>query len=324
VEDATLRTLAEQRGLLIGAAFNPDAFGKDEAYGRTLSREFNCLVAENLMKCAALEPALGHFAFGAADGMLDFALAHGMQVRGHTLVWHNALPPWVRESGLNRRDAQEALHNHIAAVMEHFRGRVFAWDVVNEGLSDSGPGLREDAPWHQLMGPAYIERAFHWAHEADPDTQLFYNDYGMDGLTAKADRCYLWLKDMVGRGVPVHGVGLQYHTKLEEAPDPAAVAANIRRFNELGLAVHITELDVWIKGDPTPEALRAQAEVYAGVLRAALDAHDCPAVLLWGLTDRHSWVPSFTNNEYGAARPFDGVYKAKPAHRAMCEVLKRG
>jgi endo-1,4-beta-xylanase len=316
-----LRSLAAKKGLLIGTAFSSDAFKKDPVYGEVMAREFNCLVAENEMKLDVLQRVRGQFDFGPAEVMMAFAGRHGMKVRAVPLVWHDALPEWARDKTFPRSEALDILREHIFTVMRHFRGRVFAWDVLNEGLSDTGPGLREEGPWYRSIGPEYVERAYHWAHEADPQAVLFYNDYNMDGMSEKADRCYKWIKQLLGRGVPIHGVGLQYHVRMDKHPQPSEVTQNIRRFNDLGLIVHITELDVWLPKNAARAEFQQQADIYRGVFEAALAAPKCQAVVLWGFTDRYSWVPGISNGTYDHALIFDRDYRPKPAYEAISSVL---
>ena len=318
----SLRRLAAKRGLLLGSAFSSHAFQNDPQYGKVLAREFNCLVGENNMKMDAVQPVRGQFDFSRADTMLKFASRHRMKVRGIPLVWHIALPPWMKDNKLSRKEALDILKEHVFTVARHFRGNVFAWDVVNEGLNDSGPGLMQNSVWHRSIGPDYIEKAYHWAHEADPEALLFYNDYNMDGTSPKADRCYKWIKELLARKVPIHGIGLQYHTRVDAIVSPESVAQNIRRFNDLGLTVHITELDVWVPVKATPEHFQLQAAVYRDVIRTALAAQDCPVVTLWGFTDRYSWVPWTTGGTYGQALIFDEDYHAKAAYDAIASALR--
>jgi endo-1,4-beta-xylanase len=320
----SLRRLAEQRGLLVGTAFSNGAYGRDPAYGDVAAREFNLLVGENNMKLDVLQHERGRYDFSQPDAMMDFAAAHGMKVRAVPLVWHEALPAWLKDRTPTRAEALAILREHISAVVGRYRGRIFAWDVVNEALDETKPGLREDGPWFRSIGPEYVELAYRWAHEADPGAALFYNDYGMDGPSAKADRCHAWIKSLLARGVPIHGIGLQYHVQVDKHPVPAETAGNIRRFNDLGLAVHITELDVWVPKDAPPSELLKQAEVYRGVFETALAAPDCKAVALWGFTDRYSWVPSISNGTYGRALIYDPEYHPKPAYEAIAAALRDG
>lgn len=319
---ATLRGLAAKKGLLLGSAFSNGAFRHDPTYGTVLAREFNCVVAENSMKLNGIQRVRGEFDFTQPDAMMAFAASHDMQVRAVPLVWHDALPPWAEAKTFPRQEALDILREHIFAVMRHFRGRVCAWDVLNEGLADKGPGLRKEGPWFHSIGPDYVEKVYHLAHEADPEAVLFYNDFDMDGMSEKADRCYLWIKDLLARGVPIHGIGLQYHVKVEKHPSPTEVTRNIRRFNDLGLRVHITELDVWLPTHATAEHLQQQAAIYRSVIETALAADKCPAVMLWGFTDRYSWVPDTTGGTYDHALIFDRDYQPKPAYAAIAEALR--
>lgn len=320
----TLRSLADRHELLVGAAFNPGAFEQDVSYGPTLAREFNCLVAENIMKGRYLQPERGRFEFAAADAMLDFAEAHAMKARGHTLVWHTQQPDCIANLELSRAEALDFLHTHIGTVVQHFRGRVFAWDVVNEGVADKGQALlREESPWYRLIGPEYMEKAFRWAHDADPDAQLFYNDYNIAAIEEKADRVFRLVHCLLDRGVPLHGVGFQHHVKACDAPGLEVLSRRIERFRELGVTVHITELDLSVPAQAAPGDFELQAQAYRDVFEAALASGGaCPAVVLWGFTDRYSWIPSFTKGECDHALLFDREYQPKPAYRAVCDALR--
>ncbi len=318
----TLRSLAAKKGLLIGSAFSNGAFLKDPEYGKIIAREFNCLVAENEMKMDVIQRVRGEFDFTQADAIMAFAARHEMKVRAVPLVWHDALPPWVKNKTFPRQEALDILREHIFTVMRHFRGNVLAWDVLNEGLNDKAPGLRQKGPWFHSIGPEYAENVYHMAHEADPEAVLFYNDFDMDGMSESADRCFLWIKELLARGVPIHGIGLQYHVKIDNHPNPADVTRNIRRFNDLGLTVHITELDVWLPPKATAEHLRQQAAIYRGVIETALAARNCPAVMLWGFSDRYSWVPGISRGTYDHALIYDRDYRPKPAYEAIAAALR--
>ncbi len=272
------------------------------------------LTPENAMKFGPLRPGQDRYSFSDADSIVDFAETHGMPVRGHTLAWHNQLPTWLTGGTWTRDELTKILQEHITTVVGHYRGRVMAWDVVNEAIGDDG-SLRSTI-WSQTIGPEYIEMAFRWAHEADPDALLFYNDYGGEGLGRKSDAIYTLVQDLVQRGVPIHGVGLQMHVSLDQYPDPGDVAANMERLSALGLEVHITEIDVRIKEPVTEEKLEMQAHIYQDMLQVCLSAQGCNAFVLWGFTDRHSWIPHFFSG-YSAGLIFDEAYQPKPAYYAL-------
>jgi len=315
---SSLRSLAAQHGLHIGAAVSEHALREDPAYREILAREFNMITCENALKWGPLRPTRDQFAFENADLIVDFAEANDMVLRGHTLVWHNMLPAWLSEQRLGNDDAHDLVREHIQTVMRRYRGRIAVWDVVNEAIEDDG--IRDSFFLHAL-GPDYLATVFHWAHEADPDARLFYNDYEADAINAKSDAIYALIKDLLQRGVPIHGVGLQMHLCLWAPPKAKSVAKNIRRFNDLGLEVHITEMDVRMKEPATEENLRAQARIYRDMIEVCLDAAQCTALVTWGVTDRYSWVPDAFQGE-GAALLFDNDGLPKPAYHALRETLE--
>ncbi|GET35554.1 endo-1,4-beta-xylanase [Microseira wollei] len=318
----SLRSLAQNRGIVIGAAVAINALRNEPVYREVLAREFSSLTAENAMKFRFLHPKRERYDFTDADTLVTFAEDNNMKVRGHTLVWHIELPQWLTEGKFTRQQLLQILRDHIYTVVGHYRGQVFAWDVVNEGIGDNN-GLR-DTIWLREIGPEYIDLAFRWAQEADPKARLFYNDYGGEGLGAKSDAIYNLVRGMVQRGVPIHGVGLQMHVGLNNAPPPADVAANIQRFAALGLDVHITEMDVQIQNATGTQAERfaAQAKIYRDLLGVCLSKRNCQAFVLWGFTDKHSWIPWFTKKP-DAALIFDNFYRPKPAYNALKEVLRQ-
>jgi len=314
----SLRSSAQVFGIQIGAAVAVEPLRSEALYAERLASEFSILTPENAMKFEPLHPDRDRYDFSNADAIVDFAEAHGMQVRGHTLVWHNQLPPWLTVGNWARDELIEILREHIMTVVGHYRGRVVAWDVVNEAVADDG-SLR-DTIWLRGIGPEYIDMAFEWAHEADPDSLLFYNDYGGEGQGQKSDAIYALVQDLLQRGVPIHGVGLQMHVGLDWSPDPQDVAANMKRLAALGLGVHITEMDVRIKDPATEEELAEQARVYGDMLKVCLSAENCKAFVMWGFTDRYSWIPYFFPG-WDAALILDESYSPKPAYNALMDVL---
>lgn len=324
---ATLRALAEQRGILIGAAAKAQALRIDYAYRDTLAREFNLLTAENEMKFGPLSPHPGAYDFGPALELVRFAQANDMKVRGHTLFWHQMNPVWLKEGDYTRNQALDLMHKHIFTVTGMLYGEIHAWDVVNEPINP-GSGLR-DSFWLHTIGSDYLEYALRWAHEADPHAKLFINDYNVEGLTEKADHLYSLLADLLKRGVPLNGVGLQMHVAVEPAANFCAPPAsnelyeNMKRLGDLGLEIHITEMDVLIQGltGNQEDKLARQARVYSEVLQAALRVPQFKALVTWGLSDRQSWIPSFTGSP-DAPLIFDEYYQPKPAYEAIYRALE--
>lgn len=316
----SLRNLAQQRGITVGAAVLMHPFQHDKDYRNTLAREFNSLTPENAMKFSRLHPGRNRYYFVDADRLVAFAKKQQMQVHGHVLVWHRNLPDWLTEQSWHRSTLRKVLKWHILTVVGHYRGQVDSWDVVNEAFDHNGQ-LR-DSIWLKVMGPGYIGQAFYWAHRADPDAQLFYNDYRGAGLGDKANAIYALVQNLVQHGVPIDGVGIQMHRSIQEPPNPVRVAANIRRLNDLGLSVRITEMDIQIHGDERPKAERldAQAAVYRDIMTVCLAARDCTGITTWGVSDQHSWIPqAFGRSD--APLLLDQNYQPKPAYHALIETL---
>jgi endo-1,4-beta-xylanase len=213
---------------------------------------------------------------------------------------------------LSARELRREVAKHIATVVEHYRGHLAAWDVVNEAIADDGSGLR-DTVFSRGLGPDYIADAFRMAREADSRALLFYNDYGAEAAGAKSDRVYELVKGLKEQGVPIDGVGLQMHVDGTSYPQPADIAANMDRLVALGLLVNLSEMDVRIRTAPgtTPERMDLQKRVYHDIVAVCVAEPRCHAVTLWGFTDKHTWIDEF----FGADDPllFDAEYRAKPA-----------
>jgi len=316
-----LATLGKERDLWIGAAVNRRAFASEEEsrYREILQREFSMVTAENVMKFRPLVPEPGQYDFKQADDLVEFAREHGMKVRGHTLVWHRQYPNWLTEEEYSPEQIREILRRHIFTVAGRYRGAIRSWDVVNEAVEDDGS--MRDSIWLRSLGKDYIAQAFRWAHEADPAALLFYNDYSGEGLGPKSDAIYELVKNLLENGVPIHGVGLQMHLVLDSHPPLADMQKNIQRLNDLGLEVSIAEMDIRIRKPVTPEKLERQAQLYADVMRLALQADNVREFVLWGFTDRYSWIPNwFPETDEGLI--FDRDYEPKPAFHALREALR--
>ena len=285
---------------------------------------------EDAMKWSVVRRNEG-FDFREGDEVVRFAQAHGMRVRGHCLVWDHDNPRWLTGGQFTPKQLSDLLHEHITTEMKHYAGEVFAWDVVNEALNEKGDA--KDSIWYNSpgigmsgKGTGYVEQAFRWAHEAEPNALLFYNEAGGEGINVKSDAVYRMVKDFRQRGVPIDGVGLQTHITPEFDAD--GLTANINRLTRLGLQVHITEFDVSLplKADGTAADadLKLQADVYLRVLKACLAHSGCTAFQAWGFTDKWSWIGSHSHGVRGAALLFDRNYKPKPAYDALLQELHAG
>jgi len=333
VREHSLREAAKGSGVFIGTAVRPAQLS-EAAYASTLAREFNMLEPEDVLKWEVVHPERESFDFSQGDQIVDFAVRHGMKVRGHTLVWHQQNPKWLTEGKYTSGELALILEKHIKAVVGHYRGKIFAWDVVNEAFDEVQPGKLRSTIWRDQPGiglagngSSYIERCFRWTHEADPQALLFYNEAGAEVMNPKSDAIYAMVRDFRQRGVPIDGVGLQMHIANLRA-DVASISANINRFTALGVQVHITEMDVALpvdaSGNPRPEDMQKQADIYRQIANACLSHRGCTAIQIWGFTDKYSWIGWHSKKTQGAALPFDRNYGAKPAYDALRDVLAAG
>jgi endo-1,4-beta-xylanase len=300
---STLGASAAQTGRYFGAAIAAGRLG-DATYTRILSTEFNAVTPENEMKWDATEPSQGRFTYTGGDRILNQGIAIGAKVRGHALLWHNQQPGWAQT--LSGNALRTAAINHVTQVATHYKGKIYAWDVVNEAFADGGSGARRDSNL-QRTGNDWIEAAFRAARAADPAAKLCYNDYNTDGINAKSTGIYTMVRDFKTRGVPIDCVGFQSH--LGTSID-ATYQANLQRFADLGVDVQITELDISQGG--------TQAGIYTTVTRACLAVTRCTGITVWGIRDTDSWR--------GGDNPllFDGSGNKKPAYTAVLNTLNTG
>jgi endo-1,4-beta-xylanase len=317
-----LRVSADQRGFLIGAAVAMTPLRNEAPYYETLRREFNIIVAENAFKWDAVRPSRTTFNFTDTDALVDFAEANHLKIRGHTLVWHNQVPAWLSGGNFTRDEVIEILRQHIETFVGRYRGRILAWDVVNEAIDDTTAGYRTSSFWYQKIGPEYIRMAFEFAHQADPYAKLYYNDYSIEGLNNKSNAVFALVSELKNQGVPIDGVGWQMH-QLNGFQIQAVHQTNARRLANLGLEISITEMDVRIPLPATAEKLQIQAQTYKDAIQFCMAEANCKALVMWGFTDRHSWIPA-TFAGQGDALIFDANYAPKPAYAALKEVLEVG
>ncbi len=315
----TLRSLAQSAGIRFGAAVDVEVLNTDAAYARLLAREFNLVTPENAMKFSIVQPERGRFDFTQADALIEFAKAHAMQVNGHVLVWHQQLPDWLTQGNFSRDELKAILREHIQTLVTRYRGRVASWDVAAEAVDEDGR-MRETF-WSRGIGPDYLALAFDWAHAADPQARLRYNDYGGEGAGPKSDGIYDLVAALRMKGRPIHGVGLQMHVSLKDAPHARDVRINMKRLAAIGLETHITEMDAMLAMPATRTDLKAQAALYRDMLQACLAVPQCRSFSTWGVTDRHSWIPEFFPGQ-GAALLFGSDNRAKPAYLGVRRVLR--
>ena len=336
-----------------------------------LKEQFNQIVAENDTKWQLIHPREGQdgYDFGPTDALMNFGLSNKMEVAGHTLVWHSQTPNWIfagtnppppgatntNAPGTNRfgrggfgggfgryngprASRDELLHrmrDHIHTVVGRYKGRIKVWDVVNEALADGqGTNVLRNSLWLEIIGPDFIAKAFQYAHEADPDAILRYNDYGLEN-PAKRKKLITLIKSFQEQKVPVHAIGSQTHVNVSmtfETMDQA-----LTEIATLGLPIHITELDVnsaaggqrgfgadisanasATQGGLVSEADKKLADAYAGIFRAFLKHRDSvKLVTFWGVNDANSW------RSQGKPLLFDGNSQPKPAFHAVLAEAKK-
>ncbi|MET7863584.1 endo-1,4-beta-xylanase [Micromonospora taraxaci] len=300
----TLGASAAEKGRYFGTAVAGFKLS-DSAYTTILNREFNMVTAENEMKMNATEPQQNQFSYGAADQIVNHALSRGMSVRGHTLAWHSQQPGWMES--MSGSALRQAMLNHVTQVATHFRGKVVAWDVVNEAFADGSSGGRRDSNL-QRTGNDWIEAAFRAARAADPGAKLCYNDYNTDNWThAKTQGVYNMVRDFKSRGVPIDCVGFQSHFN-NDSPYVSNYRTTLSSFAALGVDVQITELD--IQG--------ASANTYRSVVEDCLAVARCNGITVWGIRDSDSWRSNQT------PLLFNSNGSKKPAYDAVLAALNNG
>ncbi|WP_170313300.1 endo-1,4-beta-xylanase [Nocardioides gansuensis] len=297
----TLGAAAAGSGRYFGTAVSLSKLG-DSTYSTILDREFNMITAENEMKWDTIEPSRGSFNFAPADSIVSHASAHGQRMRGHTLVWHSQLPSWV--SSITDADTlRSVMNNHITTAMTHYKGKIYAWDVVNEAFADGSTQLRSSV-FENVLGNGFVEEAFRTARNADPSATLCYNDYNIENwFDAKTQGVYSMVKDFKSRGVPIDCVGFQSH--FGTSGPPASFQTTLSNFAALGVDVQITELDI----------AEASTTAYTDTVRACLNVARCTGITVWGIRDSDSWRTG--------ENPllFDNSGNKKPAYGAVLTAL---
>jgi len=296
----------------IGCASNSMKYNNN-AYVSAMSN-FNYMVAENSCKMAGIQPQQGKYDFKGCDDHYNKAKQLGMAFRGHCLIWHSMPPQWFQN--LKGDALKNAIVDHINKTLKYYEGKIDTWDVVNEAIDDSsnGPQWKMRNSFLYQNVPDFVDLSFKTARAASSTTKLFYNDYNTEGIWGKSEAVFNFVKDLKTRGIPIDGVGLQYHVSTEHYPEYSKINSLIGRYCQLGLQVHITEMDV-AKGNDANK----QATIFAEALKACLSNSCCTAFLVWGIGDNDSWLGA---NEKGLL--FDGNYQPKKAYDALLQTLGGG
>jgi endo-1,4-beta-xylanase len=308
-----LRSLAEAKGKYIGTELTGNMVN-NSTITSLAGAQFDMVTPGNEMKWDTTEPSNGNYNFGPGDGVVSFAQSHNMRVRGHNLVWHSQLPGWV--NSVPRNQVQGVMEAHITTEVNHYKGKIYAWDVINEPFNEDG-SLRADA-FYNAMGTGYLADAIRTAHNADPNAKLYINDYNIEGENAKSNALYSLAQSMLAQGVPLGGIGLEGHFIVGQVP--SSMLANMQRFAALGLDVAVTELDDRIQQPASSASLQQQAKDYATVINDCLAVTRCPGVSQWGVGDADSWIPG-TFPGWGTPTMYDNNYQPKPAYTSTATAL---
>ncbi len=314
----SLRSLAQRRGFDFGSAVSAFALRTDSAYRRVLGAEFNFATAENAMKFGDIHPASGVYAFSDADTVVGYAVANGMKLHGHVLLYHDQQPAWLTAGTPTRTSLLAILKEHIETVVGRYAGKISSWDVANQLIDDDTGGLRQSF-WITVVGPDVIDSAFVWTRRKDPVAKLYLGDFSVEAINRKSDAMLALAKRLRASGIPIDGIGIQAILSFPLATS-AQVTANLARFAAENFDIRITQLDVRLANGT--DGLAEQAVGFGNMTAACLAQPRCKSVTTWGFTDQWSWIPgAFTG--FGRALPFDLRYAPKPAYTALRDVLGR-
>ena len=321
----------------IGASVSPKNL-ENQGEKALILNEFGSLTAENVMKMGPIHPEPNKYNWEPADAIVNFAQDNQMKMRGHTLIWHNQHPDWffVDEKGkqINKKELYKRMKQHITDVVTRYKGKIYAWDVVNEAISDNAQQVhREDSPFYKIAGEEYIEKAFEFAHEADPNALLFYNDYNATA-PLKSKKIYDLVKRLKDKGTPIHGIGLQGHWNIFD-PSEEDIRSALDLYSSLGLDIQITELDISVyKGESQrralkegendkflPELEQKQIEMYTMIFEVFRDYKEViSAITFWNVSDRSTWLDNFpVRGRKNYPLLFDQKFERKKAYEAVTD-----
>jgi endo-1,4-beta-xylanase len=329
--DAGLKTLASfPIGVAVNAGFENNSIINSSTSAQqqaVVFPNFNQMTAGNIMKMSYLHPQENTFTFGQADEFVGFASANGINVHGHTLIWHAdyQVPGFMTNySG----DFAAMLKTHVQTIVSHFQGKVVSWDVVNEALADDGQPtintLLRSTVFSQKMGLGFIDQAYINARAADPLVDLFYNDYNIEAGGQKTANLLSLIDGMRARGVPLTGVGFQMHVSIDW-PSISAIEASLKAVADRGLKVKISEMDVGLKSaytSFTTDAATRQQQRYHDIVAAylrAVPAAQRAGITVWGVWDADSWINQPGSPDWPLL--FDGNFQPKPAMQGFKNAL---
>lgn len=321
----------------MGVAVSPQGLkNPDEA--QLIIQNFASMTPENAMKMGPIHPRENDFYWKDADSIVAFAKLHHLKIRGHCLCWHNQTPRWLFVDSskspvdtVTKEVLLKRLRDHIMAVVTRYKDAVYAWDVCNEVISDNPNEYFRNSPWYRICGEDFVAKAFEYAHEADPNALLFYNDYN-ETNPVKREKIYRLVKGLKDAGVPISGVGLQSHWSMYDITS-GQIDSTLSRFAGAGLKIQITELDLKVQHNGpnarldttrgyTPEREKIQTDQYEMIFKLFRKYDNViSAVTFWNVSDRYSWLDR--RNGKGYPLLFDTTYKPKKAYWSVVNFKKK-
>lgn len=336
-QQATTASTTEPQGLKdaadfpLGTAVNLRLLQRDTQLRQQILANLNSITAENDMKMRSIAHSRDSFNFAPADRMLAFAETNNMRLFGHALIWHSSSPDWLPALAEDPVALDNFMREYIHAYVGRYKGKVDGWDVVNEVMNTAGGEYRETL-WYKALGKDYVAKAFTYAHEADPDAVLFYNDFNIERDTAKLHGALRMIEELQAQGIPISGLGFQMHTRMDIPND--VIAYTLQKGAETGLQIHLSEVDiifnkhddtqgggVQVYDEITPELLDQQKEKYKELVRmyrSIVPKTQQYGITFWGVSDRYTWINGFFNLK-DKPTIFDEQHQPKPAYHGVME-----
>jgi endo-1,4-beta-xylanase len=320
----------------VGAAIVADFLKNNYAYQRVVITEYNSITTGNELKFNWVEPQPGQFNYADGDYLVAFAATHQKRVHAHNLIWNQALPDWVLNFSGDSLAWENLFKTHIQTEVTHYKGEVASWDVVNEAIRDDDGTLRnkdvnpgDGSIWRRHLGPDYVARAFQYAHEADPNALLFYNDSGQEwNGSLKLDSILAFVTRLKARGIPINGIGMEMHIDINTGNNNIMVA--MQKLSATGLKIHVSELDIAVNPNDDPniaytdslqQIQAAKYQFVAETYRRSVPPAQQYGITTWDVGDADSWIPVYFKRKDWPL-PFDANYKKKLAYYGFLRGLK--
>ena len=292
----------------IGTSIRFVEFMKDKKLKKLQKHHFDSYTAGNDMKMYQIVPKEGNYNWARVDSIINYTTLNNQRLFGHTLIWHSATPKWVEKKAMsNPQWLEKFMKEYITKYVGRYKGKVDGWDVVNEGLNTKGSGFREESIWYKTMGKKYIEKAFKYAHKADPKAILFYNDFNIERDTLKFNSMMKMIEDFLERDVPISGIGFQMHIRMDIPNE--IIEYTLKRAASTGLQIHLSEVDIIFNSHDdskgggiqtynnlTPEMLNEQLIKYeelVNIYKKTVPKSQQYGITLWGFNDRDTWINRF-------------------------------